>query len=319
MIYFSSLPEPLSSIGGALPVTLAGLTDPTADLRLYADDGTLLGMKRVVAQQDEATIDIAPLLRRVVRYAPMRGATELFTDTDRLVRVRFEAECEGVIVTAAAHAYFASDEAVSAPLCCTTQPRERLLATDEWDELTFLTDGPLTITLTAEGRQGVTSEQFKSYLGGAVLLRIAAADFPDAHAITVDAGDYGVFRYTLIAPIEGSVRLAWRNRLGGIEHYTFPIVTRKEWVVHKERAYGAEGYCLAAIEREEQWSLRSAYEVAARCEALTELLSAEEVWRVTEEGYEAVDVLSDAASVEQNGSLQLLTVTMRAAQKGGRL
>lgn len=319
MIYFSSLPDPLLSIGGPLPVTLAGMTASPAELRILTDDGTLLATKRIV-DQTEATIDIAPLVRRVVHYTPTGGATGLFAATDRLVRMRLEASCDGQLITTTTRAYFASDEAVTAPARCTTRPEKRFLASDEWDELTLLTDAPTTITVTAEGRNGTTTERYDSYLNGVVLFRLAAADFPEAAYIKVDCGDYGCFTYTILQSYgTEAVRLAWRNPMGGIDHYTFPTLARKEWIVRKERAADGEGVQLASIEREERWQLRSAHELPEHCATLAELLAAEEVWRVTGTDYTRVDLLTETASIEQQSGQQQLTVTIRPTIKTTRL
>ncbi len=318
MIYFSSLPAARSSVGGPLPVTLAGITGQTARLALYDENNVLLGTKRIVGQS-EATVDVAPMLRGIKCDPPAVGKTGLFAASERMVRLRFEAESDGVLITSPYTYFFLSNEAVEAPCCCTHLKRARLLAAGEWDELTLLTDAPLTITVTAEYRDRSETEQFQSPMSGLYLFRVAADDYPEALMLTVDAGDFGLFHYTPVEAIEGTVRLAWRNTLGGVEHYTFPIVSAAKVTVRKERARDAEGLRTIAAEREEVWQLQSAYETALMMGTLTELLSATEVWRLTEAGYERVEVLSEQAEIEPCGLLQQLTLQIRSAQKGGLL
>lgn len=208
-----------------------GPTDPSASAGAASDavsigtapsaEGELLGAKRFVGIA-EAAFDVAPYLRRAVRFAPSSGGTGFCDASNRTVAATVEA----FVVTAAAktavvamtgaatttggrtatagaaarvaereamagvralgvseasvageasvtkadagiekvgaadsvqtvvapvRTFLPCAEAVAAPALLTVMPRERLMAHGEWDELTFLHEGPLTITVTAEG------------------------------------------------------------------------------------------------------------------------------------------------------------------------
>lgn len=209
-----------------------GPTDPSASAGAASDavsigtapsaEGELLGAKRFVGIA-EAAFDVAPYLRRAVRFAPTSGGTGFCDASNRTVAATVEA----FVVTAAAtttggrtatagaaarvaereamagvralgvseasvageasvtkadagiekvgaadsvqtvvapvRTFLPCAEAVAAPALLTVMPRERLMAHGEWDELTFLHEGPLTITVTAEGAASGVAAAVQTY------------------------------------------------------------------------------------------------------------------------------------------------------------
>lgn len=67
-------------------------------------------------------------------------------------------------------------------------PLSRLIPDGACDELTLLTDGPCTVTVTALAGDTASAESYRAAEAGLHLFRLDLRDFPDAESLTVDAG-----------------------------------------------------------------------------------------------------------------------------------
>ena len=318
MLHFSTLPAPFAPIGRPLRYTIDGLAQPRLELRVRTSDGRLLATK-LLTKTSSATVDIAPIVRRAVHFHPSLGKSGFVASAERTITVQVEAHCGEESLCSEERTFLAALDPVTLPAICSTLPFTRLIAPSECDEITIVAADPCRVTLTADSAGHLTSEEFRSASGGVQCFRLAVADYPEAETITLTVEGIGELRYLLTPAVEGSVRLAWRTQQGSIEHYTFPIVESLRLLVDKERAYTAEGYSLASVGVEERWLLRSAYETTERMRPLTELLYADEVWRVTASGYEPIDLLTEEAELKQQGLLQRLSLPIRSTLKNKRL
>lgn len=312
MALFTRTPLSGAPLGGPIRYAVAGSEPQTFDLRLYeADTRTPLGARRF-AGVAAFECDVAPLLRRAVRFTPTTGPTGLREATGRTIAV--VAEAAGSVdapVAASSRTFLPSARATEAPALLGPMPRERLLAPGECDELTLLHDGALVVTVVATGGGAERVRTYRTATGGLSLFRLAADDFPGAERIEVDAGACGRVGYTLLPAPEGSQRLAWRTAEGSIEHYTFPTVVCETLTVAKRRARGAEGHVAVATGRERRLHLRSACEGRAATEALAGLLEACEAWSCAGEEYRPVDIVTDRATLHRHGALGTLEVEIR--------
>lgn len=320
MMTFSTLPTSYAPIGQPLWCSLSGVADPQVEVRILLSDDTLLGVKRFVGDASP-TFDLAPYLRRVARFSPSGDrSTGVASAADRQLMIRLEAVSASAMISSPLMIFRPADVEEQPTALLTTLPTERLLAPDEWDELTFLADAPQPLRVVVTGRDGST--RVLSHVIPAdtlALFHLAAADFPDADQLLVDAGACGAIHYTILPAAEGACRLAWASRRGSIEHYTFSVVQRVEFAVEKVRGYGEEGYCVGYCEAEERLVLQSALETDAMLNGLKELLQAEQVWLVQASGYERVDVLTEKAEIHRHGLLSSLTLTIRSTQKNKQL
>lgn len=317
---FTLLPAAYAPIGAPLYCALGDVTTSMVEVRIILSPGILLGTKRMVGHTNPR-FDIAPYLQGCLRFnLASDEATGAQVATDRQLVVHLEAEADGEVISSAPFLLrvACSEEPTSALLTCL--PGNRLLAPAESDELTILADAPQPIRLVATGRDGsVTLQEYIIPAQSLWRFRIRAADFPDADTVLFDASPIGVIRYTMLDAPEGSCRLAWRNSRGGVDHYTFPIVERVTTTIEKERACNDIGVRVIRALGEEQIVLRSAYEQEEMMRGLKELLTAEEVWRVGKNGYEAIDVLTDEADIYHHGSLSTLVIKIRSTQKNKSL
>lgn len=206
-------------------------------------------------------------------------------------------------------------DAVTAPALLTAMPAERLISPGECDELTLFPAEACSVTVTAQAGTTTTAESYRTTKGGLYLFRLDTRDFPEAEALTVDAGACGTVVYTVVPAVRGARRLAWRSSAGSIEHYTFPIEKSARAETAKKRAYGIGGHLTVTTGTERRTTLVSAYEPRATIDALAEILSSPDVWLAGETDYTAVDVLTDKAVVHRHGAVTCLEIEIRPKRK----
>lgn len=226
-----------------------------------------------------------------------------------------KAEPDSLPAVAPVRGFLPCAGAVGACGLLTTMPRERLVAPGECDELSFVHEGPLTVTVTATAADGTSAESHRTAGGGMHLFRLATADFPGAERITVDAGPCGAVSYTVLPAAEGSVRLAWRTEAGGVEHYTFPVVCEVRVAAGRRRVRRADGLVSVAATVERRRCVESAWECDAVAGALGGLLFAPQVWCVCGAEYQPVDVVEEEAVVHRHGLLVKSAFTIRPTRK----
>lgn len=319
-MHFSTLPPAYAPIGQPLICTLSEISASTVDVRIRLSSGTLLGTKRFV-KTGSASFDIAPYLRGVLRFTPpTEDATGVVAAIDRQLMVYLEAESDEELITSAPFILRPATPTENPTALLTTLPTERLLAPDESDELLFLSRTPQPLNIVVTERDGSVTVQSHIVPGsGLFRFTLRGADFTDADHILIDGGPTGSIHYTMLPAPEDGCRIAWLSERGSLEQYTFPLVERVACRVTKNRSYGAEGYTVQRAESEEQLHLRSALEGDEMLSALRGLLSAEQVWMRTTEGFVPVDVLNEEADIHRHGILSSLALTIRPTLKNTTL
>ncbi len=293
---FTSVPALFSPIGAPLLYTLADADAAGTELHILDADGGRLGTKRIVGRTDP-TVDIALYLRAVLRFDPSEGPTGALPAADRTVTVRVEAETASEACCTDLRTYVAGDRPLAASALLTTLPPNRLIAPDGFDELTLFASVPLQVIVTAHRRDGTEQRFYPLATRGLWRFRLAAADFPDAERLTVDAGPCGTLRYTVLPPPDGARTLAWRTRAGSVERYTFPVVQRVTRSVTRLRGRDAAGTVCGEARTEERILLQAAVEPNDVAAALAELPAACEVWLTGGGEARPVDVVTESADL----------------------
>lgn len=319
---FTQIPQEYAPLGGELRYTVTMPETATLDLRIAdAGNGTLVGAKRF-AGATSASFDAAPYLRRAVKFVPTTGSTGFRMADGRTVLAYIEAKtAEAADADPAVHSplrtFLPCRASVTAPALLTSMPLVRLISHGECDELTLFTDAACTVTVTAQSGTTVTAESYRTAQGGVHIFRLDTRDFPEAETLTVDAGACGTVAYTVIPAVCGARRLAWRSSAGGIEHYTFPIEKSESVTTARQRAYGTEGHLAASAGTERRTVLVSAYEPRTTLEALSEILSSPDVWLAGDDGYTAVDVVTEKSALHRHGAVSCLEIEIRPKRKPG--
>ena len=291
---------------------------PDADgTAVSAGDGTaLLGAKRFAATAS-AAFDIAPYLRRRVRFVPATGGTGFHPAAGRTVSVVVESAATGETAESVspARTFRPGAETAEAPCLLTSMPLSRLIPEGACDELTLLAGGPCTVTVTALAGDTTVAESYHAAESGLQVFRLDLHDFPGAESLTVDAGACGGVVYSVIPARQGAVRLAWRSRAGSVEHYTFPVVRTEVVRSVRQQAYGPDGRTAATAETDRETVLVSAYEGRQVLDALAELTAAPEVWITEGDTYTPADIATDEAVVQRHGTLSCLEIAVRPKRK----
>lgn len=214
------------------------------------------------------------------------------------------------IATAAARTFLPSDVPATAPALLTTMPFSRMIGPAECDELTLLTDGPCLVAITARSAYSSMAEVHRIAAAGPHLFRIDLREFPDTETLTVEAGNCGTVRYTIVPPPDGARRLAWRSRAGSVEHYTFPVEHSVVIRTARQRVCGPGGQGAVVTQEERVTTLRSAYEVRAVLEALSGILAAPQVWLVEKSNYIPVNVLTESMTVHRHGAMSCMELAI---------
>ena len=173
------------------------------------------------------------------------------------------------------------------------------------------------MTVTAQSGTTTTAESYRTATGGLHVFRLDTRDFPEAETLAVDAGACGSVAYTVIPAFSGARRLAWRSSAGGIEHYTFPVEKSESVETIRQRAYGAEGHLVARTRAERRTVLVSAYEPRATLEGLSEVLTSPDVWLAEDDGYTAVDVVTEKSVLHRHAAVTCLEIEIRPKRKTG--
>lgn len=313
---FTQIPNQYAPLGGELRYAVRHETDGDIDIRILdPEDPAPTGAKRFAATAS-ASFDAAPCLRRRLRFIPATGGTGFRAAQGRTVTAFVEAGVSAdETVLAPVRTFLPGHAVVSAPGLLTTMPLSRLIPEGACDELTLLTAGACSVTVTAQAADTTTAETFRTVDAGLQLFRLDTRDFPEAESLTVDAGACGTVVYSVIPARQQSRRLAWRSSAGSVEHYTFPVVRTTTLRAEKQRAEGLDGHIVAAAETDREAQLASAYECQPVLEALAEMMASPDVWLAEGDSYTPVDVATDEAVVQRHGSLGCLEVTIRSKRK----
>lgn len=342
MMQFTQIPQQYAPLGGELRYAVQQEAAGNIDIRIVdaaadgtgvnripesgpdadgaavsAGDGTaLLGAKRFAATAS-AAFDIAPYLRRRVRFVPATGGTGFRSAAGRTVTALVEAATTDGTVEAVSpvRTFRPGIEAAETPCLLTSMPLSRLIPEGACDELTLLADGPCTVTVTALAGDTTVAESYRAAESGLQVFRLDLHDFPGAESLTVDAGACGAVVYSVIPARQGAVRLAWRSRAGSVEHYTFPVVRTEVVRSVRQQAYGPDGRTAAAAETDRKTVLVSAYEGRQVLDALAELTAAPEVWIAEGDTYTPADIATDEAVVQRHGTLSCLEIAVRPKRK----
>ncbi len=235
---FTRIPQQYAPLGGELRYAVSQETAGNIDIRIVdaaagsaagigaavspggadragtrgpvGDGSALLGAKRFAAVA-EAAFDAAPYLRRRLHFTPATGRTGFYPAEGRTVTVVVEAvKTDGETAPAVAPARtFLPGEAPGTPGLRTSMPLARLIPQGACDELTLLTGGACTVTVTAEAGDTATAESYRVSEAGLHLFRFDTRDFPGAERVTVEPpiGDGSSAPYVELIKSAGIVEL----------------------------------------------------------------------------------------------------------------
>jgi len=311
MLTFTTQPAGCIAAEREAKYRIASDRPTTIDIRVTdTESGEILGTKRF-ADVTEATCDIAPIVRRHIRFTPRTYATGLAFPKDRrrIIKVTAtpaEAPANEIVSeTSICHAG-AEDEMF--PWLLTTMPRQRLIGPREHDEILLTSIGRPRVTVTATGPDGAETRTYTAATLTLHQFHLDMSEFPGAEYLKVDAGNGVEVDYTVTPTPQGARRIAWRSTAGSLEHYTFPTELTAGTTAAKTRIYGADGPRTLTTGTTRRMRLRSAYETREMLERLAGIIASPEVWMMDEEEYIPVEVVTETAVVHRHGVLSSLEI-----------
>ncbi|MDR0907569.1 MAG: hypothetical protein LBM63_03030 [Rikenellaceae bacterium] len=312
-------PEAYQSAFRPARFTLVAVNAPAGlDVNVLPTTGNeVLGTKRIYGE-GQFTVNVAPYLCAQLAPEPLCGEPMgLVLDERRYVgcRVRVSGVHSPVVfLTAGTHDAPIGATLSASPAQLTIRPREK-------DEIAVITDGYSVkpyVTFSHNGSE-YTDEVFLSNYGAGVhtfvideavvaqkfatqtgLAEEQMRAFTVVLRVTQSDGNYVYLRrnYTVERVPHTGQRLAWINRYGAVDYYTFPTTETRTLSGGRGRILSSEGWSAVTTEAERWTTLVSDYEQAETLEWLAEVLSSPRVWAIEGSVATEIDVADGAVSFD---------------------
>lgn len=294
---------------------LDGLSASTgADIAIssFSQHG-VLGVKRVYTE-GEASVNAAPYIRRLLAPQPMCGIPmDVYFTSKRAAACYVSAggkNSKAVYLTAGS-----DDAPVNAII--SASPGVLKIRMDETDEISaavplgsmkplikFRHEG---FEYTDRSQPAYVSEEIQAFIvnvndigrlftanTGAPVSQMT--EFTVSLEIRIDSSyTYSQRRYEIDRNTKTGRRLAWINRYGAVDYYTFPYVAGGRVSGSRERIYTPDGYRTVATAAETTETLLSEPCDAASAGWLSEIFSSPAVWAIDGTHYEKVEVAAGSA------------------------
>lgn len=289
------------------------------------ESGATIGTLRLHAVAGE--IDIAPVLRRAARCRlPDRVSGCGVVETGGRVKVRVEAEGTASPVRTFIAAEVAGDLLYKS---LSTQYARRTIAPGEFDLIGYFAMPEAVVGVVIEalddtgaavGRIAVTLPD-----GGQRTVAVTAGGFDTPPVrmrvvINVDGEAATVVDYDVEENTRGARRVAWINRHGAPELYTFPACRQTEVEAVRERigtAAGGRGSVVTDVDS--ALRLVSAYEPQAQLLALAGIVASPDVRLVCGDTLRPVCPAADGKATVTHGEPSLFELELHPAGKEVRL
>lgn len=275
---------------------------------LPASGAAALGVKRVYGDGGIA-VNVAPYVRSLLSPEPLCGQP--------MGMIADQRRCAGCRVSAGGYtsdvAYLtAGTEDAPANTILSASPTAMKIRPGEKDEMSVITAGAAVkpfivftcggVEYTVDSMPANSGEGMHSFVVDAAAVAELFAAMTNAGPGEMDGFDvvlrvsapegdiYLTRRYEFDAAPHNGRRLAWVNRYGAVDYYTFPAAAGQKVSGSKERITTADGVRVVASSAVESLTLVSEYEAAETLGWLGEVLSSPRVWMVEGGGITAVDV-----------------------------
>lgn len=278
------------------------------------ESGAAIGSVRQYAAAG-GRIDIAPVLRRAARCRlPDSVADCGVVDTGGRVKVRVEAEGAASPVRTFIAAEVGND-LLYKPL--TTQHARRTIAADEFDLIGYfaMPDAVVVIRIEAFG----TSYGYRTVTppaGGQRTVAVAPRGFgmtPERMRVTVEVDGEAatVIEYEVVDNLRHACRVAWINRHGAPELYTFPACRHVAVGAAREHVAADGGGCRQTVtDGGGRLRVVSAYEPHAQMLSLAAIAASPDVRLVRGGGLRRVCVADDAPAAVPCDAMWLLELEL---------
>lgn len=324
---FSKVPDNFASAFGELVYGISGLEQSrVVDAEVLTGASNVpVGVKRVVGGGGVA-VNISGYVRRGLAPSPVMPEGIGIT-TGNGLSIAAAVSCAGAV--SPVRIFTGAVRGLSEYEAMTVLPPERRIGWDEWDTVSVpVLAGSLSYRWETVGGAGCSYASEAVAVSRSVatlavdmaavrrMLDEAGADAESVTGLKVSllAGQEAVvsLEYEICRPPAGAVRLCWFNAMGGFDFHTFGVSETETLDAGKEVFLSHDGYRTACVQSERRSELVSGYMPRLWIEGLSEIAASPLVWRVDEEGYIPVDVLSGETAIRREG-LNYVSVKIRDA------
>lgn len=326
-VLFSKVPDNFASAFGDLVYGISGMVSGSVENAevLAGSSDVPVGVKRVVGGEGVA-VNISGYVRRMLAPSPVLSGN-MGISTDNGLSVVAAVSCGGAV--SPVRTFTGAGRGLSEYEAMTVLPAVRTIGWDEWDTVSVpVSTGSISYRWETIGGTGYsyTSEAVVVSRSVATLSvdmaevrRVLGNEGVDPEGVTglkvsVLAGQEAVvsLEYEICRRPSGAVRLCWFNTMGGFDFHTFGASETDTLDAGKEVFLNYNGYRTASVQNERQSELVSGYMPRLWIEGLSGIVASPLVWRVDEDGYIPVDVLSGEAAIRREG-LNYVSVKIRDA------
>lgn len=324
---FSKVPDNFASAFGELVYGISGLEQSrVVDAEVLTGASNVpVGVKRVVGGGGVA-VNISGYVRRGLAPSPVMPEGIGIT-TGNGLSIAAAVSCAGAV--SPVRIFTGAVRGLSEYEAMTVLPPERRIGWDEWDTVSVpVLAGSLSYRWETVGGAGCSYASEAVAVSRSVatlavdmaavrrMLDEAGADAESVTGLKVSllAGQEAVvsLEYEICRPPAGAVRLCWFNAMGGFDFHTFGVSETETLDAGKEVFLSHDGYRTACVQSERRSELVSGYMPRLWIEGLSGIAASPLVWRVDEEGYIPVDVLSGETAIRREG-LNYVSVKIRDA------
>lgn len=277
--------------------------------------GEVVGSQRL-RDTTSATINIAPYMARLERYAPTLPNHTTFAEAPiATYRIRIgNIESEDIVVSVNRR------KIDSKPSIVTSFPDTRRIARGDSDELLIVTEEGKTIYAEIVADTGELLHIEHLSLSGASTLAISSNDFEtEIHSLDItlycEGEEFGSLHYTVVSPLKTATRLAWISDCGAIERYSFPSSHKVKRSADKQIVATKEGVVVAQCRAKQTISLCSRIEPRATIETLAQIASSPRVWIEQNGVWHLVEVVTPQVEYNLFGEPSFLRLDICLWQK----
>ncbi len=312
---FTKTPGDCTPLYGAIVFAFGDQEAPRdLEVELYDDRSNQLLFTKRFSRTNCGEINVAPLLRSLVRWEPETRETGFEGAAGRELRIRVVVEDAVATCTVVP----TLPDVEHPDVLFTTLPTSRVLVRGESEEL-FLAGSVGRAELLLYTPWEKKHSLYRAPMGSDMrLFHLNSSEWPEGvcHAelriFNLVGQEQATIHYTLIEPTKESLRVAWVSSLGSIEHYTFPVVDEVMLLDQQEALTLADGSC-RRLKARYGWRQRltSAYEQREVIGALAEITTSPQIWWVDDRGlYHPVSALPEPLTVARRGTISTLQLTL---------
>ena len=322
MIDLTAKPEKFSSVYRPVIYTLTKTGTEKETVQIL-DGSAVLGMKQFVTAGGIA-VNVSEYYRNLIETAPVIDDSLSFVHAvKRTVTARIDVTADSSVLLTSG----ITDLALSTLL--SNAPGPRILRPGEWDELSYLVDEQVlagTIIVTMKNGQEITMQMPNSSIDGVAVLVVHYDSI--AEAVQLKGADPAGMAGIKIKPTLGcydlpevdyrivrsgcGVRIAWWNRRGGIDYYTFRSDLDKSYTTERTKIKTAEGWRTVSSEVEDERNISSGGLPGFMLEWLGEIVSAPKVWLIDGDQAIPIDITSDVITTFDQAEMPQLELTFRS-------